>query len=175
MRTRFVATLKAHFDAHRRRAPSAFFWRVLLEWNVASILLLILISSFFDFTPRSDLDDMSATRLFVLACVIAPLLETLLLQSLPAMVARWFGAAFWPQIFILLIPFAAVHFLVSVVAGICAGIAGGFYLAFFYVHWRDISLGRAFFMTCAAHASYNFVIVAAVVSATAILERYGIT
>jgi integral membrane sensor domain MASE1 len=38
-------------------------------------------------------------------------------------------------------------------------VIGGFYLAFTFAHWREISLGRAYWMTCAVLALFNLVIV----------------
>jgi hypothetical protein len=160
----FASFLRAHFNAHRRRNGPAFFWRVSLEWFVASTAPLLLIATFHDFTPRRDLEELSPALLFIVACIGAPLVETLF-QSLPVMVARRFRAGFWTQVFVAIVPFAAMHFRISVVSGICAGIVGGFYLAFFYAHWRETSLGRAYWMTCAAHAFSNFVIVAVVLLA----------
>lgn len=55
------------------------------------------------------------------------------------------------------LPFAALHFTNSIGSGIAAGIFMGFYLAFTYVHWRQSSLGMAYWMTVTTHALHNLV------------------
>jgi hypothetical protein len=155
----FASALRAHFDAHRRRTPRAFFWRVSLESTLVTVAVGFLLFALYDDSSSTDVEEVARKHpvlLLIATCIVAPLAETLL-QSLPVMVARRFGAAFWPQVFIAVIPFAALHFRAGVGAGICAGVVGGFYLAFSYAHWREISLGRAYWMTCAAHALSNLV------------------
>ena len=53
--------------------------------------------------------------------------------------------------------FAGLHFLDGVAAGICAGMAGGFYFAFTFAHWREKSRWTAFWVTAVSHAFNNFV------------------
>ncbi len=40
---------------------------------------------------------------------------------------------------------------------VIAGVVSGFYLAFTYVRWRELSLETAVWMTCGMHAAHNLV------------------
>jgi hypothetical protein len=159
MAYRLASALRAHFDAHRRRTPWAFFWRVWLETALATAAVGYLLSAIYDDPSGTEIEDEFRNRpvfFFINSCIVAPLAETLL-QSVPVMLARRFGATFWRQGLVATIPFAALHFPAGLSSGLCAGVVGGFYLAFSYAHWREISLGRAYWMTCAAHALSNLV------------------
>lgn len=105
---------------------------------------------------RTDLARMSSIQLVVVVCLIAPIIETVLLQTLPVAIMRGCGQRFWIQVFASAGPFAALHFPASFSSGIGAGLAGGFYFAFTYVHWREKSLSHAFWITAASHATRNF-------------------
>jgi hypothetical protein len=59
------------------------------------------------------------------------------------------------QLFFSIVPFAALHFTRSIEAGIGAGIIGGFYSAFTYVHWQTKSTWTAFWVTAFSHCLYN--------------------
>jgi membrane protease YdiL (CAAX protease family) len=157
----------AHFVAHRQRDRWSFFWRITLEGVLASLLavaaasiVLAAASSVMRMDSRTDLKRMSALQLIVVVCVVAPIVETLLLQTLPVAIMRACRQRFWIQVIASTGPFAALHFPASFTAGIGAGLAGGFYFAFTYVHWREKSLAHAIWMTAATHATRNTLAVA---------------
>ena len=85
-------------------------------------------------------------------------METFLLQVIPVTIARLFRLNYFGQMLFSVIPFAALHFTRSVGAGIGAGIIGGFYSAFTYVHWRTKSSWKAFWVTAFSHCLYNLVL-----------------
>ena len=164
---RIRAAIAAHFGAHRQRDRWSFFWRITGEGLLASIILIAAAAIVFAaasnvlrMDDRTDLKRMSAIQLIVLVCVVAPILETLLLQTLPVAIMRACRQRFWIQVVASTGPFAALHFPVSFSTGIGAGLAGGFYFASTYVHWREKSLAHAIWMTAATHAARNTLLVA---------------
>ena len=165
--TRLVEGVTAHFAAHRKRSTWSFFWRITVEGMIASIVVIAAAGIFWDMDARTDLDQMPDIKLIVTLCLVAPLVETVLLQTLPVAIMRALRQPFWIQVIAAAGPFAALHFTVNFATGIAAGIAGGFYLAFTYVHWREKSLAHAFWMTTATHAAGNTMVAAAV-----LLERH---
>lgn len=95
----------------------------------------------------------------LLTVLVTPLVETLLFQSLFAALSRRLGLGFGWSILVTTIPFAAVHFVVSIPTGVGPGVVGGFYFAFMYVHLRRKSFHTAYWLTAASHAIHNLFIV----------------
>lgn len=155
-------TLAAHFTAHRRRGRWSFFWRTTLESLAATIAIALFARIFVDLGERTALNRLSVRQLIVLACVVAPIVETVLLQTLPVALMRAWRQRFWIQVIASAGVFAAPHFGESLGTGLSTGIAGGFYFAFTYVHWREKSLSHAFWMTAGSHATRNTLGVAAI-------------
>jgi hypothetical protein len=87
--------------------------------------------------------------------VVAPVLETLLFQVLLIGVARWCRLSFGWQVTWSTVVFSAVHFLEGLGTGVCAGMVGGFYLAFTCAHWWDRSGWTAFWTTALSHSLRN--------------------
>ena len=100
----------------------------------------------------------SLLRQMTIGVVAAPLLETLLFQTFIVALCRKWKLSFRWSMLVTGIPFALVHFLVSVGVGLGAGLVGGFYFAFTYLHWRDRSLRSAYWITTASHAIHNLVL-----------------
>lgn len=146
--------LKAHFHKHRQRKPWDFCWKVAVEGVIVSIIpaviLVILIGG-----PEREFLSWPVPTMLAFILVIAPVFETLLLQALPVAIARWLNAGFKVQILASLIPFTLLHLPEGIPAGICAGLVGGFYLAFTYVHWREKSLWTALWTTTVSHLIRN--------------------
>jgi hypothetical protein len=109
--------------------------------------------------PRTDLAKMSDTSLVWLVVVVAPITETGLFQGLFGALGRTLRLGTWPQIALVWAPFALAHFLVGAGTGICAGVIGGFWLAYAYVGQRRHSFARAYFVTAGLHAATNSTIV----------------
>jgi hypothetical protein len=145
--------LVRHFRRHERRTPGQFLWRVSLEGFVVAAIIGVIVTSLG--IEGRDLKPSEFPILVISAIVIAPLLETLLLQLLPIAATRACGASRWTQMIVSIILFAFPHFLVSPGVGLAAGLVGGFYFAFAFTHWQRRSLSRAYWMTVAQHAIHN--------------------
>lgn len=129
--------LALHFAAYRKRRKWPFFWLVTFEGLVVSLIAAIVTDAVWEEPGgRSHLQSLPATKLFAFACFWAPLFETIFLQSIPVMIARRLRASFWTQVTASAVPFAAMHFVEGIGVGVAAGVVGGFYLGFTYVHWR---------------------------------------
>jgi hypothetical protein len=106
-------------------------------------------------TDRKLLLDLPYYQFVLLGVLLAPIIETLVFQALPVGVARLFKASFRWQVAAATILFAAAHFTESIAVGVGAGLVGGFYLAFTYVHWRERSRWTAFWTTAVSHGIHN--------------------
>jgi hypothetical protein len=155
-----VGWLRRHFRRHERRSPGDYLWRVTLEAFLITVTVAILLS-LLGVADREIVGDYET--FLVLAILVAPWLETLLLQMLPVGLARLCGAGRSVQLILSMIVFAAQHFMAGLGTGLAAGVVGGFYLAFTYTHWRRHSRTRAFWMTTAQHMIHNTVMVMLVV------------
>jgi len=147
-----------HFDAHRGRDKLQFFWRVTVEGLLIPSGILFAIQAVFDLRSTGVLGNINSMPLFIGAVILSPIIETVLLQVLPVMVARHFGAGHRIQILAATVLFAASKFPFGIETGILTGLVGGFYLAFTYVHWERESFNSALLMTFGAHATHNLVI-----------------
>ena len=157
MITKISVAVLAHFLRHRQRGRWSFFWRVTLEGLIAGISVAFLCGAL-DLPRRADLDSVGVWQKAALLVFVAPLLETLLFHALPVRVVRWLSVGFWWQVAAALVLFAAAHFQAGVASGVAAGVVGGFYFAFTYVHWCQISFRSAIWMTAGTHAVHNMVI-----------------
>jgi len=99
--------------------------------------------------------DLSFEVLLIAGVVVAPVLETLLLQALPVWIARLCKSGSSGQVIVSVVPFTISHAIEGIGTGIAAGLLGGFYFAFTYVHWRERSRWQAFWVTAVSHAIYN--------------------
>ena len=147
--------VRSHFRRYRTRTKWSFIWRITVESLLMPAAMLLPFVTFFQ-SPE-DGPHYRGLAGFILVVVLAPLYETLLFQAFPVMLFRMLGFNYYGQLLGAWVPFAAIHFLKDVFSGICAGVVGGFYIAFTYVRWREISLGSAFWMTCAVHSLGNLV------------------
>jgi serine/threonine protein kinase len=158
--------LRRHFRRHERRSPGEFLWRVTLE-GVLVCAAVALVAALLGVEGQNVKPSELAAFAFS-AVFIAPWLETLLFQMLPVGVARLCGAERRGQMIASIVLFALPHFFIAAATGL-VGLAGGFYLAFSYTHWRRHSRARAYWMTVAQHALHNTaaIIVVIVLSAPA--------
>lgn len=145
-----------HFERYRERRPLDFCLRIGIESTlvgVAAAFLLDLLG-----TSRREMDIQFWTLLLA-AVLIAPPVETLIFQAFPVWIARLFRARFSMQMLASVVPFALIHGLEGIQAFTAAGLIGGFYLAFTYVHWRERSRWKAFWITTIAHALGNGIVI----------------
>jgi hypothetical protein len=99
-----------------------------------------------------------ADLLFV-GVIVAPLLETLIFQAFPIWIARLCKARLSIQVVVSVVPFFLAHAIEGIGAGIAAGLIGGFYFAFTYVHWREYRRWTAFWITAVSHAIHNGILI----------------
>jgi hypothetical protein len=123
------------------------------------IFIARLIMSPFDLESRSDFNEISNLILIINVVILAPPLETLVFQGLSCMIAYSLKLKPAVQMAVMIIPFALVHFLISISTGMRAGLILGFYLAYVYSVRRRHSFKSAFWTTTAFHALNNAVFV----------------
>lgn len=148
--------IKAHFQNYQKLTPLRFCLLITFESVLLSAIAGIVIDFFWG-APIRSLVYLPAKRLFILIVILAPLIETLLFQTIPISISKWFKFSFSVQIFISFLLFAVAHFFVSWQVGIAAGIIAGFYLAFTYAHWIRKSHFTAFWTTSLSHSIRNFI------------------
>lgn len=105
---------------------------------------------------RQELLQHGVAFLFLMTIVIGPLVETLLLQHIPILLARRFGLPTLVQFAAGSVPFALLHFDAGA-GGIAAGIAGGVGYSLAYLTLLTKGRTRAYWMTTAIHSLYNVV------------------
>ena len=76
---------------------------------------------------------------------------------IPTEILRLLKTKIWHQIAVCTALFCIMHVFECIVVGLAAGLVGGFYLAFTYVHWRDRNWWTATWMTMVSHAASNAV------------------
>jgi hypothetical protein len=162
------SSLIPRLAAFRDRSPWRFWLVMNVERSIVMVLGMVLLGWLApDLGHRTDLDPISDGELLLLGIVIAPLIETLLCQSLPCALARRFKGNFTIQLLVCWWPFALGHLPSGLGSFLCAGIVLGYYIALTYVRLRTVSFGTAYWLTCATHAISNSLAVALI-----ILGRY---
>lgn len=147
-----------HFENYLKLSPWGFLWRITIEGLIVQFLALEFLHLFIASVDRSDFDSLNPQDFFLMAVIFGPFIETLLFQSFPVFLARACKAGFLWQILISTSFFAVAHFRSGLEVGISAGIVGGFYNAFTYVHWRDTSRWKAFWITAVSHSLHNLIL-----------------
>lgn len=146
--------LRRHFLKHARRRPWDFCWRIGIESTVVSIAFAYPISRMLNDSDKV-FSNLPIWLDFTYLIIIAPVIETLFLQAFPIFIARIFKSTFNIQILSSVLFFSIPHFLGGIGAGICAGLIGGYYLAFSFALWRRRSRWSAFWVTSICHAIPN--------------------
>jgi len=144
--------LREHFEKYQQLRPWSFCWRISLEGTAMSLLIAGLL---FPFAEERAITNLDIGAAFVILVLVAPVLETLLLQGLPVYVARKCRATAKTRIIAATAVFSALHFPEGFAAGMSAGLVGGFYFAFTYVHWRRTGRWVAYWTTMVSHAIHN--------------------
>lgn len=148
--------IRQHFRRYRERTPWDFCWRIAIEGTIVTLAVSCLVALLGMADRKIDL---SFEVLLIAGVLAAPILETLILQSFPAWIARLFKAGFSVQIVVSVVAFTIAHAVEGIQAGIAAGLVGGFYFAFTYVHWRERSRWQAFWITAVSHAIHNGILI----------------
>lgn len=147
--------IKNHFKRYFQRQPWDFCWRIGVESTAVGIVVGTLLLVFG--APERVFPNWSMSSIFIAIVLLAPPLETLLMQAFPIFIARKLKASFKMQIITGTIVFSMCHLAEGLGAFISAGIVGGFYFSFTYAHWRTKSRWQAFWVTAGSHAIHNFI------------------
>lgn len=141
---------------YRHLAPWPFCWRIAVEGLLVSLLVGIPMIGL----GASNREMPRSLEAFIVSSVLlAPWLETLIFQSLPIGLLRFFNAGTALQAMASIVPFFLAHLTLGAVPGIAAGLIGGFYLAVTYIHWRRRDWWTAFWVTSLSHALRNGLLV----------------
>ncbi|MHC4616612.1 MAG: CPBP family glutamic-type intramembrane protease [Planctomycetota bacterium] len=143
-----------HFETYKQRSPWDFCWRIAIEGTLLSLLAAAVLTLIIG-EPEREFLDWPMAVIFLLAVLIAPPVETLLLQALPVFVARKLKASFRVQVIVSTLTFTACHITEGFITTISAGVVGGFYFAFTYAHWRQKSRWTSFWVTALSHTIHN--------------------
>ena len=95
---------------------------------------------------------------FISAIIIAPFLETLFFQMVPILIMRRFFKTTRIILIVSATIFAIAHCTVDISRFFPAFISG-ILLAFTFLHWLKLSIGKAYWITFAVHLLFNIVLV----------------
>ena len=159
---------------YMERSAWSFCWRIAVETNVLSILLLIAISPFKSKLEAllpdakekkkeeakekdSDFETNPGDIIFTyyMSATVAPVGETIALQALIIVPLSALGADIGTQMVVSALLFALLHWTQSPVNGIAAGVSGGVYFGFAFAFWHTQSIWTALWVTALAHALSN--------------------
>lgn len=155
--------IRKHFKKYLRRKPWDFCWRIGVESFVVSIIAALLLH--FVGTAEREFPDLPMFVLIVLAVLVAPPVETLIMQAFPIFITRLLKGSFNVQIIVGTIIFSLFHIPEGFATFIAAGIIGGFYFSFAYARWRRKSRWKAFWVTALGHSIHNAIVFALVLIA----------
>jgi hypothetical protein len=137
-----------------------FIRRILVQQFLVKILVAIPIGLLVPQTAGGPPGFIREDPLFALVAILllAPVVETLLLQSAMIEPLRLFRRSRLAQFVAGALPFAALHFLDGVHAGIAAGLVGGIFFSHTYLECRARSWWAATKVTTATHFLHNLIV-----------------
>jgi hypothetical protein len=138
-----------------RDSSIARFWSIVMVERITVTVLASLICDLAGAGPRLDLDRLDSGQLVFFGVLVAPLLETLVLQAFPYEVACACGFGVALTLGMCWLPFAFLHLSSGMSAFVCAGLCSGYYLSQTYVRLRRRSFIAAYWLTAASHAVLN--------------------
>lgn len=102
----------------------------------------------------------------VIGVVIAPLVETAMMQTAPYLVMTLIGIRSRPILYLSMVTvFAGMHWSLGLTAFLTAGVIGGAALAFTFLRWSTTSVRKAYLATAATHAIYNAALIGSATAA----------
>jgi membrane protease YdiL (CAAX protease family) len=153
-----------HLVGYLQRTREYSTWRFILEFTfLAFPLKMLFVLPYVALGGEMGSTTQAAYKgdplqLFILACVAAPLVETILGQWLPIR-AVWFFSKRWPVLLgVSTVLFAAMHLYVGF-SGFLATFPVAFLLAWSFLVHREYSRWKAYWVTSAIHALHNFITV----------------
>ena len=143
---------------HLKRQPAIKFILLVTCYN---LVVDVLVTPFFFFSGFLGVErrypDMNPVELFFTSITLAPILETLIGQMLPILIARRFIKSHVIIIAISAFVFALPHCTVDVTRFLPSFLSG-ILLAFTFLHWLNRSKTKAYWVTCGVHFLHNLVI-----------------
>lgn len=148
---------------HLRRQPPIRFILFVVCYNLAiDILVIPFLVMFAALGVDYVSSNLSSAEFFIIAIILAPIIETLLGQMLPILIARRFTKSSLIIIIISALVFALPHCTKNVTKFLPAFPAGIIY-AFTFLHWLEKSKTKAYWITCAAHCLYNLILTSPII------------
>lgn len=142
------------------RSVTLFISTIAIESFVICALTYSAVEYVFSIKGADPFSGWSPTLFFVVTVLIAPILETLVFQSLVFWTLKKThvqGGFFWV---LMITPFALVHSQFSISRAVGAGVVGGLYLGVSYVlARRRYPFFYAFAITASAHSLRNLFVV----------------
>lgn len=136
--------------------PRQYWWRAGLEMLALTLVISELVSLLIPETRTLEVDH----HVLVYMVLIAPFAETLLMVTLPASLARLFSGGKRLRFLAIFMTFTLLHYSNNLNSMLSAGLIGGLYYGFTYIHWHPRSKALAFWMPVAMHGCHNGVLVA---------------
>ena len=151
-----------------------FILRITVQKAVAMVIVLLPLrfAGFGDTHPVAESDFSLTQQLWPVALallLVAPVVETLVLQSVPIEIGRMLRQSRLVQFVLGAVPFAALHFRMGITVGIAAAVSG-FFLSHAYLEGRERSLWAAVWITMVIHVIHNLICLAALLAAAWIGE-----
>lgn len=137
----------AYFDKKKKNGIV----RYCLLFSFIQIIFSLLLALVFIVVDESE-DPVKHT--FFFAVIIAPILETILLQALPFIVCRKLGLRRWLTFIMMSVPFALLHHHSGYLSVINAFLGGVIFSATFIV-WEKKTYYHALLVTMVIHSLHN--------------------
>ena len=137
-----------------------FIRRILTQQFLVKILVAILLALLVPEDTSTQPDFILQDPLFALVAILilAPVFETLVLQSLTIESFRLLRRSRVAQFLAGMVPFAALHFFSGIHVGVAAGIVGGIFFSHAYLECRERSWWTSTKVTTATHFFHNLIV-----------------
>jgi hypothetical protein len=109
-----------------------------------------------DYSLNNEALKLSGGYAPLLLVVVGPMIETLLLQSLPGLIAQINNLDSWRRFLLFVLPFSVLHFIPEIpLLSLFNGLSAGVTFAFVYLRYIDKSHYKAIFATWLLHSGNN--------------------
>ena len=159
-----LGSIVRFFRDYRSRTPWGFAWRIALESSFVGLAIALALY-LLGVSTTHTLPYRNLGEFILSAIILAPILETFLLQSLPVGIIRLFNGSPTIQWVTTTLVFLLPHLPGGLIAALAGGLTGGLYLGYTYIFWRSHSFLKAVTTTIIAHTLHN-VVVGAIIAAS---------
>jgi hypothetical protein len=138
-----------------------FVFRILVQQFAVKVLVAIAVVAVLPDARTADRSTVLREPVLaaILLVLVAPIAETLLLQTAPIEISRALRGRRALQFAAGSVPFAALHFIGGIASGVAAGVVGGAYFAHTYLECRPRSWWTASWVTAMTHGLHNLIVV----------------